>query len=219
MTASTNGYTDPKDYPIQGIDVSKIQGDIDWSAVANSGVKFAWIKATEGVDYVDQRFQANWKGAKAAGVLRGAYHVVDWCHSPNEQMAWFEKNIPADPDALSPALDPGDMYKCGRSPVQPGVIADMKVMLESMEHYFDKPPIIYTPPSLHGAILSVGAFRDYPIWLLRWSEVPPSIGNGYRPWYLWQYTEQGVVDGIHHPVDRNAFYGTSQQWQDFLAAR
>ena len=71
-------YPDAKDYPIHGIDVSKFQGDIDWNAVANSGVKFAWIKATEGGDRVDRRFQANWTGAKAAGVPRGASHFVDW---------------------------------------------------------------------------------------------------------------------------------------------
>jgi lysozyme len=36
--------------------VSKFQGEIDWNAVANSGVKFAWIKATEGGDRADARF-------------------------------------------------------------------------------------------------------------------------------------------------------------------
>jgi lysozyme len=51
----SDNYPKPKDYPIYGIDVSKFQGDIDWNAVANSGVKFAWIKATEGGDYADAR--------------------------------------------------------------------------------------------------------------------------------------------------------------------
>jgi len=41
------------DYPVHGIDVSKYQGDVDWNAVAGSGVKFVWIKATEGGDHVD----------------------------------------------------------------------------------------------------------------------------------------------------------------------
>ena len=68
MDAVGLSYPNARDYPIHGIDVSKFQGDIDWNAVANSGVKFAWIKATEGGDRLDQRFQANWAGAKAAGV-------------------------------------------------------------------------------------------------------------------------------------------------------
>ena len=37
----SGSHLKPKDYPIHGIDVSKFQGDIDWNAVANSGVKFA----------------------------------------------------------------------------------------------------------------------------------------------------------------------------------
>ena len=71
----SDSYPKPRDYPIHGIDVSKFQGDIDWNAVANSGVKFAWIKATEGGDR-DARFQANWEGAKAVGIPHGAYHFA-----------------------------------------------------------------------------------------------------------------------------------------------
>ncbi|MBV8795476.1 MAG: glycosyl hydrolase family 25, partial [Hyphomicrobiales bacterium] len=74
-------FPKPHDYPIHGIDVSKFQGDIDWNAVASSGVKFAWIKATEGGNRADARFQANWSGAKSAGVPHGAYHFVYWCRS------------------------------------------------------------------------------------------------------------------------------------------
>lgn len=58
----SSNHLKPKDYPIHGIDVSKFQGDIDWNAVAYSGVKFAWIKAIEGGDRADARFQANWEG-------------------------------------------------------------------------------------------------------------------------------------------------------------
>src|SRR5271163_5135325 len=101
----SGSYPNAKDYPIHGIDVSKFQGDIDWNAVANSGVKFAWIKATEGGDRLDQRFQANWTGAKAAGVPHGAYHFVYWCRPPMEEMAFFEQNAPVEGDALPPVLD------------------------------------------------------------------------------------------------------------------
>ena len=80
-----DGYPKPADYPIHGIDVSKYQGTIDWNAVAGSGVKFVWIKATEGGDLVDERFQANWQGAKLAGIPHGAYHFVYWCRPPIEE--------------------------------------------------------------------------------------------------------------------------------------
>src|SRR3954447_22051737 len=58
--------------PIQGIDVSKYQGKIDWASVRSAGTHFAFIKATEGGTHVDERFVENWDGAKQAGVARGA---------------------------------------------------------------------------------------------------------------------------------------------------
>ena len=49
--------------PIHGIDVSRYQGKIDWASVRDAGTQFAFIKATEGGDYVDPRFGENWVGA------------------------------------------------------------------------------------------------------------------------------------------------------------
>ena len=95
----------PTDYPIQGIDVSKYQGNIDWDAVKNSGVKFVWIKATEGGDHLDERFQANWDAAKQVGIPHGAYHFVYWCRAPIEEVTWFEQHVPVENDALPPVLD------------------------------------------------------------------------------------------------------------------
>ena len=95
----------PRDYPIQGIDVSKYQGNIDWDAVKNSGVKFVWIKATEGGDRADERFEANWAGAKQVGIARGAYHFVYWCRAPMDEVTWFEQHVPIEADSLPPVLD------------------------------------------------------------------------------------------------------------------
>src|SRR5919198_1392149 len=51
-------------YPIHGIDLSKWQGTVDWASVRAAGTQFAFIKATEGGDHVDERFLENWWGAK-----------------------------------------------------------------------------------------------------------------------------------------------------------
>ena len=91
--------------PIQGIDVSYWQGDIDWDAVRDAGVRFAFIKATEGGDHLDPKFLENWYAAKRAGIARGAYHFIYWCRPANEQALWFMLNVPPDSDALPPVLD------------------------------------------------------------------------------------------------------------------
>jgi lysozyme len=214
-------YPNARDYPIHGIDVSKFQGDIDWNAVANSGVKFAWIKATEGGDRLDQRFQANWAGAKAAGVARGAYHFVYWCRAPMEEMAFFEQVAPVEDDALPPVLDveaTPTSPTCRRHLTEEGATADMRVMLEEMERHYGKRPIIYTTVDFYQAILSDGAFMDYPIWV-RSTKYHPAVKYGLRPWRFWQYQSDGFVAGIASHVDRDAFFGTEKQWEAFLGDR
>ncbi len=216
----TDDYPKPRDYPIHGIDVSKFQGDIDWNAVATSGVKFAWIKATEGGDHADERFQANWNGAKAAGVPRGAYHFVYWCRPPLEEMSFFEQNAPVEDDALPPVLDveaTPTSRTCHRHLDQASATADMRVMLEEMERHYGKRPIIYTTVDFYEAILSGGAFSDYPIWV-RSTKYHPAVKYGSRAWKFWQYQSDGRTPGINGNVDRDVFYGSPEQWQAFLAA-
>ena len=151
--------------------------------MANSGVKFAWIKATEGGDHLDERFQANWQGAKLAGIPHGAYHFVYWCRPPIEEATWFEQNVPVEDDALPPVLDveaTPESKTCQRHLEREQTIADMKVMLEEMERHFGKRPIIYTSVDFYEAILSDGAFSDYPIWV-RSTKHHPAVRYGSRP--------------------------------------
>ena len=90
---------------LAGIDVSHFQGEVDWGAVAATGVRFAFIKATEGLDDVDPRFAQNWQGSRAAGLLRGAYHFLHPNLDAGQQAAHFLSVVTLDDDALPPALD------------------------------------------------------------------------------------------------------------------
>jgi lysozyme len=215
----SSNHLKPKDYPIHGIDVSKFQGAIDWNAVAYSGVKFAWIKATEGGDRADARFQANWEGAKAAGIPHGAYHFVYWCRPPLEEINNFEQNAPVEDDALPPVLDveaTPTSPTCRRHVAQDEAIADMQVMLQEMERHYRKRPIIYTTLDFYEANLSNGALMDYPIWV-RSTKHHPAVKYGSRAWHFWQYQSDGRVPGIGGDVDKDAFYGTKEQWDAFLS--
>jgi lysozyme len=218
LDALSSDLPRPTDYPVHGIDVSKFQGDIDWNAVAGSGVKFAWIKATEGGDNIDARFQANWTGAKAAGVPHGAYHFVYWCRPPMEEMANFEQNAPVEDDALPPVLDveaTPTSKTCHRHLTQEAAVAEMRVMLQEMERHYGKQPIIYTTVDFYEAILSDGALSDYPIWV-RSTKYHPAVKYGSRAWAFWQYQSDGQTPGINGNVDRDVFYGTKEQWDAFL---
>lgn len=75
---------------IQGIDVSRWQGEIDWNKVAEGGIKFAILKAggSDSGFYKDRTFERNYAGAKAAGLKVGAYYFVGkYCTSSIDGMA------------------------------------------------------------------------------------------------------------------------------------
>src|SRR4051812_12095005 len=67
---------------IQGIDIYHGDGEVDWKTVKKNGIEFAFVKATEGTNYVDKRFDANMRGATAADVLIGPYH---FCRIDNDK--------------------------------------------------------------------------------------------------------------------------------------
>lgn len=203
-------------HPIHGIDVSKWQGRIDWTAVRAANTKFAFIKATEGADHLDERFHENWTGAKRAGVARGAYHFVYWCRPASQQMAWFKRNVPSDPDALPPVLDVewnGHSRTCPKRVPREIALAQVKQMLREMEDHTGKRPIIYTDINFHRDVLA-GELEEYPHWL-RSVAAEPHERYANRRWAIWQYTSTGRVPGVQGDVDRNAFYGSSLDWAKF----
>ncbi|OYX19527.1 MAG: glycoside hydrolase [Brevundimonas diminuta] len=205
---------------IQGIDVSRWQGDIDWRKVASAGTRFAFIKATEGGDYLDPKFATNWIGARQAGIPRGAYHFMYWCRPVAEQAAWFVRNVPPEPSALPPVLDVewnSSSKTCPRKVPRAEALVMIQTMLHAMAAHSGKRPIIYTDITFHKEILE-GEFPDYPFWL-RSVAAEPNERYGDRQWMFWQFTTTGRVPGIVGPVDRNAFSGEASAWAAWQGRR
>ena len=146
-------------------------------------------------------------------------NFVYWCRPPLEEINNFEQNAPVEDDALPPVLDveaTPTSPTCHRHLTQSEAIADMQVMLQEMERHYRKRPIIYTTVDFYEAILSDGAFMDYPIWV-RSTKHHPAVRYGSRAWHFWQYQSDGRVPGIVGHVDKDAFYGTKEQWDAFLS--
>ena len=199
--------------PVQGIDVSQWQGNIDWRKVRAAGIRFAYIKATEGGDHIDPKFHRNWHGAKRAGVLRGAYHFVYWCRPAHEQALWFVLNVPSDADALPPVLDVewNAHSKTCPSRISPArARAKIDVLLDAMRAHTGLEPIIYTDITFYRQVLK-GRYRKRNFWLRSVAAEPRKI-YGNRPWLFWQFTTTGRVHGIKGTVDRNVFNGRQSDW-------
>jgi GH25 family lysozyme M1 (1,4-beta-N-acetylmuramidase) len=105
-----------------GTDVASYQTNINWTAVKNAGVVFAWTKATEGTFYTNPLFVSQETNAKAAGIYIGAYHYarpsidtnVTGAFSADSEAAFFwsvASNYVRDGGAyLVPMLDWEDIY-------------------------------------------------------------------------------------------------------------
>ncbi len=101
---------------VDGIDVSHWQGTINWTSVKNSGVEFAFMKATQGNGYVDPTFHTNIRNATAAGVLVGPYHFCD-----------------VDTDSGNP-LDPVNEANNFLSQIEPYYNSGLYLRLDSVAH-------------------------------------------------------------------------------------
>ncbi|MDO9414586.1 glycoside hydrolase family 25 protein [Pararhizobium sp.] len=213
------GADNPHKHNIHGIDVSKWQGDIEWSKVRQSGVSFAFIKATEGKDRLDARFGEYWRNARAQGIPYAPYHFYYFCSTADEQADWFIQNVPKTAVMLPPVLDVewnGESKTCNYRPSPLTVQTEMKRFMDRLEAHYGKRPIIYTSVDFHEDSLQ-GAFKDYHFWV-RSVAAHPTVRYQDRRWAFWQYTSTGVVPGIAGNTDINVFRGSAKNWKNWVAA-
>ncbi|MNW48551.1 Lysozyme M1 precursor [compost metagenome] len=197
----------------RGIDVSRYQGKIDWKAVKADGISFAFIKASQGQRYVDPTFTTNAKGARAAGVLLGAYHFLD---ATSVEAAKAEARHFADvldqvggakaldlPAVMDYENNPGNLSKTLISAVA------LAFLLE-LERLTGRKPIIYTGNAF--AANFNASLGGYALWIARYSETRvPSDTVTWKRWDIWQYSDSGKVTGINGNVDLNEFDGTVEE--------
>lgn len=172
-----------------GIDVSRHQGKMDWQKCAAAGVSFAAIRATVGNYYTDPRFTENWQGAKDAGLLVTAYHVVTPEISVDAQMARFESVC----DDYFPDLP--FVLDCELSREQ-SLAAITKVIQGCAQNFIDirgDNPIIYTRQNWwNNNVLPLVSWQKYPLWVANYTTAfTPALPRDWDEWYLWQHTSKG----------------------------
>ena len=209
----------PWSYAVHGTDVSKYQRSVDWHQARASGVSFAFIKATEGGDRIDDNFAENWRNTKAAGIPRSAYHFFYFCRPAAEQARWFIANVPNERSALPPVLDMEwnpQSPTCKLRPDAATVRSQMRIFLDIVERHYGRKPIIYTSIDFFDDN-GLAGFRGYPYWL---RSVAGHPRDKYRdhPFTFWQYTGTGVVPGIRGNADINVFNGDVSAWRKWLKA-
>ena len=191
-----------EEYPVRGIDISAHNGDVDYSRLREGGVRFAYIKATEGADFCDRRFIQNATGLRRAGIPTGAYHFFRF-NRDGEMQAWNFLNALRGRDfLLPPAVDVEEWGNADGVHIA-RIRRELRRMLDLLRREGYE-PILYSNKNGYQRYLR-SHFSDFPLWICSFTD--PPLGGG-EPWVIWQYSHRGSIPGISGSVDCNTIYPT-----------
>ena len=177
----------------RGIDVSRWQGDINWSQVAADDVSFVML-GTRSKGAVDPYFHRNIQQASAAGVKVGVY-IYSLAMTPEMAVeeANFVLNLIHDyPVSYPVAFDMEDSTQGTLSKDELAAIANAFCGRISEAGYY---PVIYANDNWLANKLDMSKM-NYPVWVARYSAKP-----AYQNPVMWQATSTGAVNGISGNVD------------------
>lgn len=204
-------------YAPSGVDVSgnnhmSLRG-IDWDAVKSDGQSYAFVKATEGIGFVNSHFVRDANAAAAAGLKVGAYHYARPAGDAKQQAASFASQIALVPtQTLPPVLD---------IEVDEGLNADqladwIDTFMTEVKSLTGRTPMLYTYKYFWmGQMGNTTRFSEYPLWLAAYQDTAPDPVGGWDKLAFWQRSGSGRVAGIETDVDLNLFNGTEAQLHSF----
>jgi lysozyme len=181
----------------EGIDLSHHNGPVDWGRLGTEPLDFVYLKATEGTDHIDTRFQENWQAATRLGWQVGAYHFYLLCREGTPQAENFIRQVEVRPGTLPPAVDLEHAHNCKARGGREAALTELRAFLAALEAEYGAVPVIYTTPAFHAEWLAGEGFEAHPVWI-RSLEGPPEL-----PHAIWQYSMKGRVKGVTGPVDLN----------------
>jgi len=203
-------YRDGNITAVQGIDVSSHQGEIDWQAVADSGIRFAIIRAAfrgygqEGRLVEDSRFTENISGALAAGLDVGVYFFSQavTVEEAQEELA-LTLDLIAPYEITYPVVYDWERMPADRDARTHEVTGEtLTAMAAAFCRGAEKAgytPAVYANQNLAYLTLDLSQLKAWPFWLAQYSSAP----TFYYRYDLWQYSHTGTVPGIQGNVDLN----------------
>lgn len=196
---------------VHGIDVSRHQGKINWEKAAamrsdNIGIRFVFIKATEGITRTDDKFAKNWKASKENKFIRGAYHFYYPSRDAKQQAQNFTRKVKLESGDLPPVID----IEVTNGKSKKNIVEGLKIICDELEKYYTVKPIIYTNLHFYETYLK-DDFKKYPLWISCYFDQKRFEEECGHNWKFWQHSDRGKVDGIRGPVDFNVFNGSLNQ--------
>lgn len=189
------------------IDVSNVNGAVDWKKVAASGIHAAFVKATEGATFDDSRFPAHRIAAAHAGVHVGAYHFArPDRNDPVTEARHFVRAVgKIGVSELRPVLDfetPAHL-----TPAQ--MVAWARKWMQEVERLTGVWPLFYSYPAMIEGLHADRVIGD-GLWLASYGvndgkEHPFVVPKPFKRAFAHQFTSNGHVPGVSGAVDVSSF--------------
>ncbi len=204
-------YSDGEIHSEAVIDVSEFQGEIDWNAVAESGIKMAVIRVgyrgySAGGIYEDAMFRKNAEEAKKAGLQVGAYFFSQ-AVTPEEaeEEADFLIDAVSGLDITGPAVFDWEAIteEDSRTAAITGeTVTESAVKFCSRLADAGLDPWVYMGREAGYLLYDLSRLTEYKLWFAQYGGTP----DFYYNFHMWQYTDSGSVPGIQGGVDLNMLF-------------
>ncbi|MEV6161504.1 lysozyme [Streptomyces sp. NPDC052052] len=189
----------------EGVDVAGYQGNVAWSTLWSSGIKWAYVKATEGTYYKNTYFTQQYNGSYNVGMIRGSYHfATPDTTSGATQATYFANNgggWSGDGKTLPGVLDiewnPYGDSCYGKT--ASGMVSWIKDFTTTYKSLTGRDAVIYTSTSWWTSCTgNSSAFGSTnPLWVARYASAVGTLPAGWSYYTMWQYTSSGATVGDH----------------------
>lgn len=187
---------------VHGLDLSHYQGEVFWETVGeNTKMAYVYLKATEGGDRIDARYERNIDLAHRYGLKVGSYHFFRPKTNLRLQLENFKTQcLPGEQD-LIPMLDVETTAGLATSEF----CDSLHKFLDLMEQTYHQKPLVYTGRNFYNKYLQ-GELDDYLLMVAMYTDEEPVLADE-RDICLWQYTGKGRIVGVTGFVDKSRFMG------------
>lgn len=187
---------------VHGIDLSHYQGEVFWEAIGdNSKMAYVYLKATEGGDHIDDKYEQNIELAHKYGLKVGSYHFFRPKTPLKLQLENFKAQCRPSQQDLIPMIDVETKQGLSNDAFRDSLMT----FLTMVEKAYHQKPLVYTGTNFYNRYMS-GLMNGYKLMIAQYSSNEPVLNDG-NDYMLWQYTGKGHIDGIRGYVDKSRFMG------------
>lgn len=228
--SNNNSIKTSTDQSLYGVDISSHQHtgsgnrNIDIPKAVDGGISYAFVKATEGTNYMNPHFRDDVIRFIEKDTPVGFYHYAKPTDSTEEAKAQarlfvavtgMDKGV----KTIAPVLDIEE-NKENLTPSQ--LVEWTHAFVNEVKNLTGMDVMIYTYPNFWlDEMGNTTEFSHLPLWIASYNNKthPGDIPGGWETWTFWQYTSEGKVDGYGGKIDLNVFNGTPEELKSIYTSR